>query len=191
MLQVNTGKAYETSANNDVETGKALSTSARLRKKYGSYWTPQTDYKTMPIGAYNGLPETGKNDFNYDYEQVLSDYNELGVNFLFGLYNYATANLEFEKTTLALCEEYDIGYLSLWAWKTHWESETSFRANQSILDELTSYSSFLGVSVVDEPGYKSFQDMATARDILKSMAGEKADDCLFHVNLLPNYQEEQ
>jgi len=185
-LQVNTGKAYETSANNDVETGKALSTSARLRKKYGSYWTPQTDYKTMPIGAYNGLPPSGSLGFDYDYEQVLSDYNELGVNYLFGLYNSANQNLEHEKTTLSLCDEYNISYLSKWN-SLHWETESSLQNQKAILEELTKYESFMGPIIVDEPGKMAFQGMATARDAFEKVIGANANDYLYHVNLLPNW----
>ena len=183
-----TAKVYEANTQNDGQkTTSSLDSTLATRKKYGSYWMPLTDYKTMPIGAYNGFPPSGKYGFSYDYEKLLSDYNELGVNFLFGLYNYATGNLEFEKTTLSLCEEYDIGYLSLWEWEAHLKSEEDLRSNQSVLNTLKSYSSFLGLSIVDEPGYKAFQDMTNARDTLKDMTGENSDEYLYHVNLLPNW----
>ena len=158
---------------------------------YGSYWLPQTDYTTMPIGAYNGLPPNGEQmsvlkEYTFDYDEVLSDYNELGVNFLFGLYNKANANIAYEKTTLELCDKYDISYLSVWN-GAHFETEASMQNQKNILNELTQYSSFLGISMVDEPGYKSFAHMSTAKSAFKNAIGERADDYLYHSNLLPNW----
>lgn len=162
------------------------------RKTYGSFWLPQTDYTTMPIGAYNGLPPNGNqntllNDYTFDYEQVLSDYNTLGVNFLFGgLYNFADTNLDYEKTTLELCEKYAIAYLSKFS-NAHFQTSTSLNENKAKLNELLQYSSLLGLIMVDEPGYKSFSHMATAKDAFMTAIGDKADDYLYHCNLLPNW----
>ena len=161
------------------------------RETYGSFWLPQTDYTTMPIGAYNGLPPNGKqnaalNEYTFDYEKVLSDYNELGVNFLFGLYNFADGDLAYEKTTLELCEKYDIAYLSRLV-DAHFQTGTSLQTKQDIINELLQYSSLLGLIIVDEPGYKAFSHMATAKEAFKAAIGDKADDYLYHSNLLPNW----
>ncbi len=156
------------------------------RQTYGSYWLPQTDYTTMPIGAYNGLPPSGKYGYTYNYDKVLSDYNELGVNFLFGLYNYINGDIAAEKATLELCEKYDIAYLSRWS-NAHFETSSNLNNQKRLLSELTKYSSFLGVSMVDEPGYKAFSHMATARETFSNALGENADDYLYYCNLLPNW----
>ncbi len=179
---------YSTSQGGDDEEEEDDGETVVTRQTYGSYWLPQTDYTTMPIGAYNGLPPSGKYDFSYDYDALLRDYNTLGVNFLFGLYNYAesSGNVAFEKQTLALCEKYNISYLSRWG-NGQFETASSLNNKRSILQEYLQYSSFLGIAMVDEPGYKAFSHMATSKDAFRNVIGEKADDYLYYSNLLPNW----
>lgn len=176
----------------DDNQGETPSTPTEItRQTYGSYWTPQTDYMTMPIGAYNGLPpeDSGyyQDVYSLNYDQVLRDYNELGVNFLFGLYNSSNLNLATEKTTLELCEKYNIGFLSKWS-EAHFETVSSLTStDKASLEELMAYESFMGLIMVDEPGYKAFSHMATAKDTFVEAIGEKADNYLYHANLLPNW----
>lgn len=81
---------------------------------YGSYWFPQHDYKTMPVGAYNSVPSASygyTKNFLVD-EEIFRAYAEAGVNMMMGLTDFVGANqadvataLDFllRITTLPIC----------------------------------------------------------------------------------------
>jgi len=156
---------------------------------YGSYWFPQHDYKTMPIGAYNSCPpKEGEYTKNFLLsEELFENYYYAGVNTMMGLTDYISMHESSVMTALDYCYDYEMAYLL--AYLSAWDvrSETTVR---STLARVMHHDSFAGIMLSDEPGKVMFEKMAASRSIFEKVLGETSDK-LYHSNLFPTYANQK
>jgi len=171
-----------------------------------SYWFTQHDYDTMPISAYNSLPPQPE-DFDgnevwanmvdiyegLDYDKLIADYVECGINTMMGLYDYAnfTGGL-YEHVTdmLEKCAANDLAYIIRWAGTDSGDvtkenySKESYATMRNWMMELAKYNALAGVMVLDEPGANAFKIAVESRETMEQYWGK---DQLYHANLFGSY----
>ena len=155
---------------------------------YGSYWFPQHDYKTMPVGAYNSVPPA-----KYGYaknfltdEEIFKAYAEAGVNTMMGLTDFVTLNQADVMTALDFCYDYDLAYLLAYSGADNVKAESGVRG---ALATVMHHDNFAGIMLSDEPGRTMYENLASSRSIFESVLKDTSEK-LYHVNLFPTYANE-
>lgn len=156
---------------------------------YGSYWFPQHDYKTMPVGAYNSVPSASygyAKNFLVD-EEIFRAYAEAGVNMMMGLTDFVGANQADVAVALDFCYDYNLAYLLAYQGADKVGSESNVR---STLATVMHHENFAGIMLSDEPGRVMYEDLAESRSIFESVLADTSEK-LYHVNLFPTYATEK
>ncbi len=156
---------------------------------YGSYWLPQHDYKTMPVGAYNSCPPA-KYGYTKNFlvdEEIFKAYYAAGVNMIMGLTDYVGMNLQDVMTALDYCYDYDMGYLLAYTGAINVVNEGSVR---STLASVKYHDSFAGIMHCDEPGYVMYERIAASRKVFEKVLDDTSEK-LYHVNLFPSYANQK
>lgn len=151
---------------------------------YGSFWMRPHDYKTMPVGAFNALPNM-RSDFTYSYiehESTYAAYAEAGVNTMMGLYENAGTDEVLQ--ALDWCAQYGLAYLLPLSGADSFVSAT---IPKSILSKVKYKSAFAGVMQCDEPGRIQFEKIVKSASVLDSIMPSTVEGALWHVNLFPTY----
>lgn len=156
---------------------------------YGSYWFPQHDYKTMPVGAYNSLPPA-----KYGYEKnfltdegIFRAYAEAGVNTMMGLTDYVALNQADVMTALDFCYDYDLAYLLAYTEAGNVKAENAVRG---ALATVMYHDNFAGIMLSDEPGRIMYENLASSRSIFENVLKDTSEK-LYHVNLFPAHANEK
>ena len=183
------------SSSADSSPGNSLSDSSSAQGgtidygTYGSYWFPQHDYKTMPVGAYNSIPPAKygyEKNFLTD-EEIFKAYAEAGVNTMMGLTDYVTLNQADVATALDFCYDYDLAYLLAYSGADNVKSESNV---SSALATVMHHENFAGIMLSDEPGRTMYENLASSRSIFENVLKDTSEK-LYHVNLFPTYANEK
>lgn len=156
---------------------------------YGSYWFPQHDYKTMPVGAYNATPPA-KYGYTKNFlidEEIFKAYAEAGVNTVMGLTDYVGLNQQDVATALDYCYDYDLAYLLAYSGASSVSSENAVRG---MLATVMYHDNFAGIMHYDEPGRVAFEEITKSRTVFESVLKDTSEK-LYHVNLFPTYANEK
>lgn len=144
-----------------------------------TYTFPSLERTTMPISAWCSPWAMG--DVDHINQEQFSLIKEAGLNTIYGLYETAGLSINNVKRALKLAEDNGLVYLArderVGALT---EDIDSFR---TAMDEFTSYKSYGGSLITDEPSLNKFQGLVSGRKAFRSYYSKYC----YYVNLFPNY----
>lgn len=148
----------------------------------------------MPIGAFHG-PYTASSSINgqafpdYVSDEFFQLIDACGVNLLVYPHEFYNSNPSSVTKALELAEKYDMGYFVMHSYFNTVINTKSIDMDEfkSIISLFTSYDSFAGIHMVDEPTTVKFEGMSVLNNSFYELGLEGLHT---YANLYPTYDPE-
>lgn len=165
----------ETNSSKDNEEKLKLNQEVNLF----TYTFPSLDRTTMPISGWCSPWSMGDKD--YINQEQFAMIKEAGLNSIYGLYETAGLSMANIKRALKLAEDNGLVYLP--RDERVGALSEDIDAFKEAMDEFTSYKSYGGSLITDEPALNKFQGLVSGRKAFRSYYSKYC----YYVNLFPNY----